>query len=192
MWSDVLHCERIFLAGVAVAPSIIVLSPSRFGLFWLPVPTGPLMVSVVLAQHRHYFLGSEFPLGTPMPSTLWELWFLPDAFLHPSQVLARWQASLLLPAPAGNISLVLTRPLGRKQCLSPVGLREPTEQHPRGCLKSSLLFTPSWTSFFISGFPCQGRFPFLPNVMWFLKIFCISCSIFMCLESVCHFIRNPL
>lgn len=192
MWSDVLHCGRIFLAGVAVAPSIILLSPSRFGLLWLPAPTGPLMVSVVLAQHRHYFLGSEFPLGTPTPSTLWELWFLPDAFLHPSQVLARWQASLLLPAPAGNISLVLTHPLGRKQCLSTVGLREPTEQHPRGCLKSFLLFTPSWTSLFISGFPCQGRFPFLPNVMWFLKIFCISHSIFMCLESVCHFIRNPL
>ena len=51
MWFDILHCELIFLAGVAVVPSAVVLSPSRFGLFWLPALSGPLEVSVVLAQH---------------------------------------------------------------------------------------------------------------------------------------------
>ena len=40
-----------------------------------------------------------------------------------------------------------------------------------GVVWSLLCFSPHLGLLFISGFPCQGTFPFLPNVMWLKKNF---------------------
>lgn len=140
--------------GKAVAPSIILLSPSRFGLLWLPAShwapngvsrSGPAQTLLSRVRVPSWHTNAKHTLRALISPRCF------SASIPSSGQVAGFVAA---SAPAGNISLVLTHPLGRKQCLSTVGLREP-EQHPRGCLKSFLLFTPSGLLSLFLDFPVR-------------------------------------